>query len=303
MDIDFHPLTLADRELVLSFTLQGCSRNCDLSFVNLMSWRFLYDTEVAQHRGRLVFRFKMNGHTAYLAPLGKGEWAPVIEDMMADSERQGHPFLMLGVTERSLTFLNEAMPDYFYATCDRDYSDYIYLREKLATLAGKKLQKKRNHALQFEKRHPDYEYVPLTPDLLPECRALEEKWKVDKEENSSRGGYENERRSLFYVLDHWNELQVRGGAIRLDGRIVAFTFGAPINFDTFDVCVEKADTEVDGAYAIINRDFVRSLPEKYKYINREEDLGVPGLRHAKLSYRPEIILHKFAVMAKHPFKS
>ena len=81
----------------------------------------------------------------------------------------------------------------------------------------------------------------------------------------------------------------------VDGKVVAFTYGGPINYDTFDVCCEKADIDYDGAYAMINREFVRRLPEQYVLINREEDLGLEGLRKAKLSYQPKVILDKYTI--------
>lgn len=299
--LDFHPLTLEDKALVQRYTFHSNLRNCDLCFMNLMSWRFLYDTEVAECDGFLVFRFYTDEHLAYLAPLGKGEWKNIVQCMMDDTEAQGQPFLMVGVTERTLTYLNAALPDYFYATADRDYSDYIYEREKLASLAGKKLQPKRNHINQFLKLYPNYELLPLTKEMMAECLALETQWQEDKKENSLRENYADEHRSLEYVMAHWDELDGQGLALRVEEKLVAFTFGAPINCDTFDVCVEKADVHYEGAYPFINREFARSLPTRFKYINREEDLGVPGLRHAKTSYKPTMLLHKFAVMLKHPF--
>ena len=97
------------------------------------------------------------------------------------------------------------------------------------------------------------------------------------------------------VFKHWDTLQPLGGILLVEGRLVAFTFGGPINHDTFDVCVEKADLNYDGAYAVINREFVRSLPPQYSLINREEDLGLEGLRRAKQSYNPRILLDKYTV--------
>lgn len=303
MDIPFHPLSLGDKALIRSYTQKSYHRNCDLSFMNLMSWRFLYDTEVAEHNGWLLFRFRNNGHLCYLAPLGKGCWHDIVQELLADARKHGEPFLMLGVTERTLTYLNAALPNYFYATADRDFTDYIYFREKMATLAGKKLQPKRNHINQFLRLYPNHEYLPLTKELIPACLELEERWAQARltEDGREEDGYAEERRSVRYVFEHWDELDGTGGVLRIDGRIVAFTAGAPINGDTFDICIEKADKAYEGAYTFINREFARRLPEKYVYVNREEDLGIPGLRHAKNSYRPDILLHKFAVMVKHPF--
>ncbi len=265
-----------------------------------MSWRFLYDTEMAIWDNWLLFRFKANGHLAYLAPTGKGDWRGVMSALLEDARSLDEPFLMLGVCENTLTFLDEAMPGYFYATADRTYTDYIYDRQSLSSLSGKKLQPKRNHANRFEKFYPDYEYLSLTPDIFRECLELETRWSSQKIENSARLSYADERRSMSYVLDNWDNLGGMGGALRVEGRLVAFTFGAPVNYDTFDVCVEKADTEYDGAYAVINREFVRRVPEQYVYINREEDLGIEGLRRAKESYQPVMLLHKYTVMTKHP---
>lgn len=301
MHIDFHPLTLADKQLIQERVRPTECRNCDLNFVNLVSWQFLYETEVALHHDMLLFRFKADGHRAYQAPVGEGNWKAVITDMIADCEASGSPFLMLGVTENSFNRLESAMPGYFYATCDRSYTDYIYARESLATLAGKKLQPKRNFANRFEAAHPSYEFLPLTPEMIPECRTLEQRWTAAKKgKNEGRLSHEAETRSLDAVFSQWSEIGASGGVIRIEGRIVAFTYGAPVNYDTFDICAEKADPETEGAYAVINRDFVRHLPENFIHINREEDLGIEGLRKAKLSYHPEFLLHKFTVMTKRP---
>ena len=180
-------------------------------------------------------------------------------------------------------------------SADRAFTDYIYDRTALETLAGKKLQSKRNHANRFEREYPHYEYRELTPDLAKECWKLEEEWAAKHTDMHARLDADDEQNSMRRVFKHWNELQARGAAILVDGRVVAFTFGGPINYDTFDVCCEKANTDYEGAYAIINRDFVRHLPEQYTLINREEDLGLEGLRRAKLSYQPKILLDKYTI--------
>lgn len=304
MRIPFHPLTLADKTLVRQRVLHTECRNCDLNFMNLVSWRFLYDTEVADYNDWLLFRFKADGHLAYLAPVGpSSDWKNVLHDMMHDAELEGHPFLMLGVCKNSLAQLHAALLDYFYAHADRAYTDYIYSREKLSALAGKKLQSKRNFANRFAKLYPDYEALPLTREHIDECLALYTTWAEEKgkEANAQRYTYEAEHRSLRTVFHNWEELDGSGMVLRTGGRIVAFTYGAPINYDTFGVCMEKADTNFEGSFAMINREFARSLPPQYTLINREEDLGIEGLRHAKLSYQPEILLTKYSVMTKHPF--
>ncbi len=305
MPIDFHPLTTADCRNIQRAVLHTDFRNCDLNIVNLIGWRFLYDTETALHEGHLLIRFKINGHLAYLAPVTEGDWNAALRLMLDDANRQGHPFLMLGVCENSLAKLEAAMPGYFFATANRDYADYIYDRAKLETLSGKKLQSKRNFANRFEAKYPDWQAAPLTPDDIPQCTELALRWKTQKEGSSADDftPLDKERRSILTVFEHWNELPVEGCVLRVGGQIVAFTYGGAVNADTFDVCVEKADAAYEGSFAMINREFVRMLPKQYVYINREEDLGIEGLRRAKLSYHPVQLLQKYSVMTKHPLGS
>ena len=303
MPISFHALSINDKDLVQQLVLPTDCRNCDLNFMNILSWRFLYDTEVAFHEGWLLFRFKAGGHLAYMAPLGNGDWSDIMHQLFEDSRALMHPFLMLGVCEKELDKLETAMPGYFFAYADRKYTDYLYERNKLATLAGKKLQSKRNFVNRFVAQHPDYEVLPLTKELIQNCLELDDLWgkSKDVETDSGEFTYYAERRSLLTVLEHWEELDGLGAVLRVEGQTVAFTYGAPVNADTFDVCMEKADTRYEGAFATINREFARMIPEQYKYLNREEDLGIEGLRRSKMSYHPDILLHKYTVMTKHPF--
>lgn len=299
-DLSFRRITLADKEVIQGFTFTSSSHNCDLNFMNLCSWQFLYNTEYAIVGSWLVFRFYTDGHLAYMLPRQKGDPQEILSLMLDDSRRLEHPFLMLGVCENFIPQIDRVMPEFFHFSHDRDYTDYIYDRDALASLAGKRLQPKRNHVNKFVKAYPDYVFRSITPDIIPLCRELEVKWKETKKGDEEDADYENERRSMNFVFDHWDELDAIGGCIFVGGKLVAFTFGAKINDTTFDVCVEKADTEYDGAYAVINRDFVRSLPENFRLINREEDLGIAGLRQAKLSYQPSILLHKYTVMERRP---
>ncbi len=302
MPIDFHPLSVADSHDVQRAVRSTDFRNCDLNIVNLVGWRFHYGTETAIHDGSLLFRFRVNGHLAYMAPLTTADWAPALRAMLDDADRQGHPFLMLGVCENSLEKLEAAMPGYFYANCERDYADYVYERTKLETLSGKKLQSKRNYVNRFAANFPQWNASPLTEADIPQCIELEQKWETRKRDMApdELSALEEERRAMLTVFDHWNELPVTGCVLRVGEQIVAFTYGGPVNHDTFDVCVEKADTAFEGSFAMINREFVRILPQQYVYVNREEDLGMEGLRRAKLSYHPFQLLHKYSVMTKHP---
>lgn len=301
MQIDFKPITIDDKEVITSFTLPSPLRNCDLAFSNMCSWRFLYQSEYAVYKNFLLIRFyieeKNKKRIAYMRPIGNGDFRDALLQLEEDSWQHGHPLLMLGVTPISKDLLEEAFPGEFSYIPERDYFDYIYLREDLATLKGKKFQAKRNHVNKFKKQYV-YEYEPLTAELVPECLEFEAKWYKANRTDDDQEELTDERKSMIFALNHFKELNLLGGAIRIDHKLVAFTFGSPINQDTFGVHVEKADTDYDGAYSIINQEFASRIPEQYIYVNREEDLGIPGLRKAKLSYNPTILLPKAAVIKK-----
>ena len=290
--IEFKDITPQDKELITSFTRHSHRRNCDLSFSNLCSWRFLYHTQFAISDGYLLLRFWAEGELVYMMPIGQGDLGKVLEALIQDAHQEKAPFCLLGICTDMCADLESLMPGRFQFTADRDYADYLYLRTDLATLAGKRFQPKRNHVNKFKRMYPNYEYTAITSDRIQECLELETEW-CKANNCDQHEGTGNERRALVYALHHFEELGLTGGILHVDGRIAAFTFGMPINQDTFGVHVEKADTRIDGAYAMINFEFANHIPEQYTYINREEDLGIEGLRKAKLSYQPAIILEKY----------
>ena len=294
--ISFKDIELSDRELITRYTQNSPRRNCDLSFSNLCSWRFLYNTQFAILDGYLLLKFWVEEELVYMMPIGNGDLKKVLEALIEDAHQEGKPFCLLGICSGMCSELETFMPGKFQFTADRDYADYLYHRTDLATLSGKKLQAKRNHVNKF-KRTYNYEYTPITPDRIQECLELEAIW-CKANNCDQHEGTGNERRALVYALHHFDELGLMGGILHVDGKIVAFTFGMPINQDTFGVHVEKADTSIDGAYAMINHEFAKHIPEQYIYINREEDLGIEGLRKAKLSYQPAIILDKYMACLK-----
>jgi hypothetical protein len=289
--ITFKDITLEDKEAITSITMNSERKNCDLSFSNLCSWRFMYDTKFAIVDGFLLFKFYMNNQLAYMMPVGEGDLKKILEAIIDDAASEGESFLMYGVCNNMKDEIEKLMPGKFCFSSNRDYVDYIYLRTDLAELKGKKFQPKRNHANKFYKTYTDYEYMPITADRISECLRLEEEW-CKANDCGQQNGLGNERKSLTYALNHFDELGLTGGILYVNGKIAAFTFGMPINHETFGVHVEKADTLIEGAYNIINQEFAKHIPEQFVYLNREEDLGIEGLRKAKLSYQPTILLEK-----------
>lgn len=260
--ITFRDITIQDKDTITAYTMNSCRRNCDLSFSNLCSWRFLYHTKFAIINNFLVFKFWAGDELAYMMPVGEGNLEETLNELIEDARREGEPFCMLGVCSCMREDLEAIMPGQFGFTVDRDYADYIYLRSDLATLKGKKFQSKRNHINKFRNTYPDYKYSPITKDRIQECLELEAKW-CKANDCDQQEGTGNERRALIYALNHFEELGLTGGILHVNGQIVAFTFGMPINKETFGVHVEKADTSIDGAYAMINYEFANHIPEQY----------------------------------------
>ena len=257
--IPFKDIELQDKELITSFTLNSPRRNCDLSFSNLCSWRFLYNTKFAIMDGFLLLKFWADGELVYMMPIGNGDLNKVLDALIEDANREGEPFCLLGICAGMCSDLETFMPGRFQFTADRDYADYVYLRSDLATLSGKKFQAKRNHINKFKKTY-NYEYTPITADRIRECLDLEAEW-CKANNCDQHEGTGNERRALIYALHNFDALGLTGGILHVEGKIAAFTFGMPINQDTFGVHVEKADTHIDGAYAMINYEFANHIPE------------------------------------------
>ena len=288
--IPFKEIELADRGMLLPRLAGMGSRDCNASFANLYCWQFLTRGGFAWIEGELVVRLSLDGdRVIYLVPGESVQRVAIIECLIEEARERGDVPRLFGEIPRLSSWLDEAFPGKFLYRANRDYFDYIYERESLVELKGKHLQAKRNHVNKFRREHAAHEFVPLTPGIVPECLALEEAW---YRQRAGAGSLLNERRALTLALQHIEELELLGGAIRVEGKVVAFAYGSPVTFDTFDIHIEKADSSIDGAYNVINQELARRVPGKYRYINREEDLGLPGLRKAKLSYRPVILLEK-----------
>ncbi|MDR2679543.1 MAG: phosphatidylglycerol lysyltransferase domain-containing protein [Tannerella sp.] len=299
--LSFKPITIEDREAIRTFTLPGDLLNCDYAFANMCSWSFLYESEYAVTDGFLFLRFyveeKGRRHLAYMFPVGSGDLKTAVEVMENDAVSMGYSLLILGVTPDSRDKLNAVFPDRFTYITERDYFDYIYLREDLAGLKGKRFQAKRNHINKFTAQY-EYTYLPVTPDIIDRCMEVERIWCRANVNESDEEALAHERRSMLFAMNRFDELGLLGGAIVVDGKIIAFTYGSPINRYTFGIHVEKADVSYEGIFSVINREFASRIPEQYTYINREEDLGLPGLRRSKLSYNPVILLEKNAAVKR-----
>ena len=298
-EFNFKRAELEDKEIISDYFRRYPSRSCERTFVNVFLWSRKYPVKWAVIDRTLVFKSEDEEHLSFAFPTGEEEdIKKVLPVLKAYCEERGYPFTMYNVTPENYEKLEEWFPGEYEIEYDRDLADYVYEMEKLATLSGKKLHGKRNHINKFKAMYENrWSYEKMTKDNLEECFQMALKWRNDNGCNDD----EEKNAEMCVTLNSlrlFEELELTGGVLRLDGEIIAFTMGEPVSEDTFVVHIEKAFADVQGAYPMINQQFVSNECGEYQYINREEDTGAEGLRKAKLSYRPVFLVEKGVVKEK-----
>ncbi len=290
--IDFQKLDPARREAYDAFLLHS-GRRCEYSFVNLSLWG---RQRAAFLDGFLVLFSQFDRRAVYPFPLGQGQLVPVLDAIMDDARQRGIPCCITGLDTSKKELLEQLYPGKFRFRLDRDTFDYVYNIDDLADLKGRAFQKKRNHLNRFRAAYPDHRVESITPANLQQVQELASWWYRRKLEADPEGDFHLEQLALSRALADPQKLQMEGLVLYVSGKAVAFTLGSRLSEDCFDVHFEKALEEVDGAYPAINQAFASYLREKYpalRYLNREEDMGIEGLRKAKLSYNPAFLVEKY----------
>lgn len=262
--------------------------SCESAFVNLLVWQSAYNNMWAEEDGQLIIKSGSGEESSYRLPFGDD----FLKGIKLIREYSGEEYPDFWTQEGArLDNFRAHFGDKYVFEENRDAFDYIYLREDLAELSGKKYHSKRNHISAFSKKH-EWVFKPITAENTDDVKLCAEKW---YEENADREDkyLRCERCGVETILDNMELLGVRGGAVYVGENVVAFTLGSRISGEIFDIHIEKALSDYAEAYTVINREFARALTE-YKYINREDDMGLEGLRKAKLSYKPAILLKKYA---------
>lgn len=289
--IEFREIQLEDKSWIDECLREADYQGCEYSFTSNYIWRTLYHVQVAEVEGFYVVKTGHDGKYTYSIPAGKGDMKHVLQLMMEDAKERNHPFVLRGITRELIPVLEEWFPGTFQFEENRDESDYVYTVEKLSKLAGKKLHGKRNHIRRFMDS-PNWEYYDVTEDNVHECIEMNQIW-LTKYVSEGDTGLLEESIAVNEILTHFKELNVKGGILKKDGEVVAYTIGEPLNSNTYVIHIEKAFYEIQGAYPMINQQFVLHNCQDYEYVNREEDTGDEGLRKAKLSYYPDILLEKY----------
>lgn len=291
--IDFKHIQIEDRQwadpLIRSANMPGSH----LNFSTIFTWAYINNYRIAKVNNYLVVKMNIEGTEGYYFPAGTGDVKPVIDELIKDAADINHEFIMYALTRDDEKILETLYPGCFEFEYERDFYDYVYMLDKLVTLSGKKLHAKRNHINAF-KRDQNWSFELINDDNVKECEKMNDLW-CKEAGCDGDDGLKADHCATRRYFKYRKELGVEGALIRVNGTVVAFTIGEVLNEDTYVIHVEKAFRDVQGGYTMINREFSEYVQKKYPHIlwmNREEDMGEEGLRKAKESYYPDIMIEK-----------
>lgn len=301
----FRHITLEDMTLFTDIFKKSKPIASEFTFPYLYMWKRDYNLSYTIKEDYLCIISRSNVYPAY-------SFCPIPVNGMDDEQKlkkaikviEGYfekneiPMRYARVSENCIDKLKVIYQDSITIEPLEHTFDYVYNATDLISLAGRKYSKKRNHISQFMRLYGDYEYVPVSENNLGECKKILDRW-ADKNE-LDYAPENSERYACYELFDNWSRFtSLKGALIKVNGNYEAFTVGELLNSETALIHVEKANTGFHGIYTLINRDFCRNEWSNVKYINREEDLGIEGLRKSKLSYNPAFMVKKFLVKVSH----
>ena len=293
-EIQWKCVELTDKAVIQKYLKEEGSRNCEHTFANIYLWsREVYRIKFAVVEDTLCF-LNEGEKFSVTFPVGNGDKKKAVECLHQYFKTEKKPFRFHSVNASQFEKLQEIYGDKAVIVYDRDSADYVYEVEKLVNLSGKKYHGKKNHINRFQQNYPQWSYEDINSENVEECIQMAEEW--GKQNNCWQDkGKQAELNVALQGLEMLEELELTGGLIRAEGKVIAFSFGEPVNEDTYVVHVEKAFAQIQGAYPLINREFLRANATEFTYVNREEDVGSEGLRKAKLSYHPAFLIEKGGV--------
>lgn len=282
------PLTLDDRDIVKPYFKN--ITNSMYNFTTALIWNGEKYTKYAETDGCLSLFYEFPKTPLFSSyPVGNGDKKAAVSNVCKYMKSKDVRPVMRNLSADMKDELSSLFPNKFEFIPDRNTFDYIYETKRMIDLSGKDLHAKRNHYNYFVKNY-NYEYSPLTERDVPFCKDLFEKW---IEEKDSAKWLLQSREATFKALDNLKALDLTGGMIKIDNEICAFSIGEAVSDDTALIHFEVASPDIRGAFNAINREFCAKEWKDYKYVNREEDMGLQGLRKAKEAYRPAYLLEKF----------
>ncbi|MGB7297078.1 MAG: GNAT family N-acetyltransferase [Candidatus Aminicenantales bacterium] len=283
---EFKLVEIEDRDGLAAAIARHPSPACEFHFANIFLWRHYEHSKFTLINGNICILCGPPAEPAYfLQPIGETEVEATVRTCLTFAPRLSR------VTDSFA--LRHGGP--YRSEPDRDNFDYVYRTEDLTQLKGKRYDGKRNRIRKFERGHA-YEYARYCRSNRPGCLEVLARWVEAKAAGDSFIG-RVWKRVIEEALERQQELGLRGGVFRIDGRIVAFSFGSRLTGDTAVIPIEIVDPGYDGLSQLVNREFVRREWSDCRYINREQDNGIPGLRRAKTSYHPHHFVSKYNIWA------
>ncbi len=292
---DFKPLELCDKAVLDAYFSQDPPQISELTFTNLFMWRARYCPVWREWKDHLLIVVRTEREPPFgLPPTGTGDKAEALDYLTQYLGKTSADSRICRVDRRVVEQFVD--PKRYEVMEDRDNSDYVYLAEELINLPGNRFHGKKNHVNKFMKNY-EFEYRNLDDSAVKLFLDLQESWCElrDCQENES---LLHEDWAVFEALKHHDVLGFAGGGIFINSKVEAFALGEMLNPDTAVIHIEKANPEIPGLYAVINQMFCKNAWSHVQYVNREQDLGVEGLRKAKLSYHPHHMVDKFTVIRK-----
>ena len=288
----FKPLRLEDKEILGRYLRQHPPKTSELTMTNLFMWRHRYHPRWREQDGFLFIVLERADKEAFgLPPVGAGDGVLALDFLCQELKKSGaRPCLRLA----DRTFVDRCVdPERYQVALERDQSDYVYRTKDLIALAGRQYHRKKNLLNRFLKSHA-FEFAPLTANLVEGLLKMQERW-LRMKNCEQHPELLEEDRAIYEALQHFEDLGVKGGAILIDGQVEAFSLGEVLNPETAVIHIEKANPRIPGLYAAINQRFCQEVWAGLPFVNREQDLGQPGLRKAKKSYVPHHMVDKFMV--------
>lgn len=289
--LEFRDIKIEDKDWIKELLSYSDYRGCEYTFGNNFIWSVPFGIKIARYKD---FYLVMS-ESEYFFPAGRGDFKEVTEELRETCRREGKRLCFGSAPKSGAEFLKENYKDGIEIYANSDFFDYCYNYDDLAYLIGKKFHSKRNFINRFMQN--DWSYEAISADNIADCEKVLEQWRDENSDNADPS-MEQEIFATQKGLSCFEQLGFCGGLLKVEGKPVAFTFGEGINSDTFDVHVEKALSDYDGTYPMINKEFVSHACAGYKYINREEDVGEENLRKAKLSYHPAFMEEKYRIIFK-----
>lgn len=292
--IEFHEVTLYDKEWCDYIFSKENTRSADFNFGNIYMWDERYMQHLSRVKDRIIIQLRYEDRPFFAFPVGDGPLEDAMDAIKEYADSQDWRLRISGITEESKQLLESLYPNRFEFREDIPLYDYIYDIDKLSTYAGKKFHGKKNHCNRFEANY-DWTFETLTKDMIPECIHMLDDW-MNKNSERLEPSIQYEYVSIIRGFDAYEELELMGGVLLVNQKILGFSVGEIIASDTFNIHFEKAYTDINGAYPMVCREMARMIKREYpevRYINREDDMGLESLRKSKLSYRPEYLLKKY----------